>query len=69
MKLGLGYDWKELKRFEKLDKKDRSIVFYLENEQSFIVFKPIEEKLTQEYDMKICYVTSSKTDPMLTHND
>jgi YidC/Oxa1 family membrane protein insertase len=27
------------------------------------------EKLTQEYDMKICYVTSSKTDPMLTSND
>jgi YidC/Oxa1 family membrane protein insertase len=68
MKFGLGYDWKELKRFQKLDKKDRSIVFYLENEHSFIVFKPIVEKLTQEYDMKICYVTSSKIDPMLTHN-
>ena len=69
MKFGLGYDWKELKRFQKLDKKDRSIVFYLESEHSFIVFKPIIEKLTQEYDMKICYVTSSKTDPMLTCND
>ena len=69
MKFGLGYDWKELKRFQKLDKKDRSIVFYLESEHSFIVFKPIIEKLTQEYDMKICYVTSSKTDPMLTSND
>ena len=69
MKFGLGYDWKEVKRFQKLDKKDRSIVFYLENEQSFIIFKPIVEKLTQEYNMKICYVTSSKTDPMLTHND
>ncbi len=69
MKFGLGYDWKELKRFEKLDKKDRSIVFYLENECDFIFFKSIVEKLTQEYDMKICYVTSSKTDPMLTSND
>ena len=69
MKFGLGYDWKEVKRFQKLDKKDRSIVFYLENEQSFIIFKPIVEKLTQEYNMKICYVTSSKTDPMLTHNN
>ena len=69
MKFGLGYDWKELKRFEKLDKKDRSIVFYLENECDFIFFKSIMEKLTQEYDMKICYVTSSKTDPMLTSND
>ena len=27
------------------------------------------EKLTQEYDIKICYVTSSTTDPMLTSND
>ena len=69
MKFGLGYDWKELKRFEKLDKKDRSIVFYLENEYDFIFFKPIVEKLTQEYDTKICYVTSSKTDPMLSCND
>jgi len=66
MKFGLGYDWKELKRFEKLDKKDRSIVFYLENEYYFIFFQPIIEKLTQKYDMKICYITSSKTDPMLT---
>ena len=47
MKFGLGHDWTDLKRFQKLDKKDRSIVFYLENEQSFIVFKPIVEKLTQ----------------------
>ena len=69
MKFGLGYDWKELKRFEKLDKKDRSIVFYLENEYDFIFFKPIVEKLTQEYDTKICYVTSSKTDPMLGSSD
>ena len=69
MKFGLGYDWKEVKRFKKLDKKDRSIIFYLENECDFIVFKPIVEKLTQEYDIKICYVTSSKTDPMLTSND
>ena len=69
MKFGLGYDWNELKRFEKLDKKDRSIVFYLENEYSFIYFQPIVEKLTQKYDMKICYITSSKTDPMLTCKD
>ena len=69
MKFGLGYDWKELKRFEKLDKKDRSIVFYLENEYYFIYFQPIMEKLTQKYDVKICYITSSKTDPMLTCKD
>ena len=69
MKFGLGYDWKEVKRFNKLDKIDRSIVFYLENESDFIFFKPIVEKLTQEYDTKICYVTSSKTDPMLNCNN
>ena len=69
MKFGLGNDWKEVNRFEKLDKKDRSIVFYLENEYDFIFFKPIVEKLTQEYDTKICYVTSSKTDPMLGSSD
>ena len=69
MKFGLGYDWKEVKRFNKLDKRDRSFVFYLENESDFIFFKPIVEKLTQEYDTKICYVTSSKTDPMLNCNN
>ncbi len=69
MKFGLGYDWKEVKRFEKLDQKYRTIVFYSENEYDFIFFKSIVEKLTQEYDTKICYVTSSKTDPMLNCND
>jgi YidC/Oxa1 family membrane protein insertase len=69
MKFGLGYDWKEVKRFEKLDQKHRAIVFYSENEYDFIFFKSIVEKLTQEYDTKICYVTSSKTDPMLNRND
>ena len=69
MKFGLGYDWKEVKRFEKLDQKYRAIVFYSENEYDFIFFKSIVEKLTQEYDTKICYVTSSKTDPMLNCND
>ena len=69
MKFGLGYDWKEVKRFEKLDQKHRAIVFYSENEYDFIFFKSIVEKLTQEYDTKICYVTSSKTDPMLNCND
>ena len=69
MKFGLGYDWKEVKRFNKLDKRDRSFVFYLENESDFIFFKPIVERLTQEYNTKICYVTSSKTDPMLNCNN
>ena len=69
MKFGFGYDWKEVKRFEKLDQKYRTIVFYSENEYDFIFFKSIVEKLTQEYDTKICYVTSSKTDPMLNCND
>ena len=69
MKFGLGHDWKEVKRFKKLDKKDRSIVFYLESESDFIFFKPVVEKLTQEYDTKICYITSSKTDSMLSSNN
>ena len=69
MKFGFGYDWKEVKRFEKLDQKYRAIVFYSENEYDFIFFKSIVEKLTQEYDTKICYVTSSKTDHMLSCND
>jgi len=69
MKFGLGHDWKEVNRFKKLEQKDRAIVFYLEKESDFIFLKPVVEKLTQEYDTKICYVTSSKTDPMLSCKD
>ena len=69
MKFGFGQDWKEVKRFKKLGQKDRSIVFYLEKESDFIFFQPIIEKLTQEYNTKICYITSSKTDPMINCND
>ena len=51
MKFGFGSDWKEVKRFEKLDQKYRSIVFYSENEYDFIFFKPIVESNSKIYSL------------------
>jgi YidC/Oxa1 family membrane protein insertase len=69
MKIGLGYDWDELARFNKLSDSERSIIFYVEDECSLIYFKSIMMELINEYGLKVCYVTSSKTDPMLNCND
>ena len=42
MKLGgfsLGFELNELKRFEMLDKKEKQIVFYSENQNSMFIFE------------------------------
>ena len=61
----LKLEWNELERFDKSSDKDRSIVFYAENEYYTIYLKSLIETLVNEYDLKISYVTSSKTDPLL----
>ena len=58
-------EWNELKRFENLTDEERSIVFYVENESYFIYLKPIIKELTEKHKITVCYVTSSKTDPLL----
>ena len=58
-------EWNELKRFENLTDEERSIVFYVENENYFIYLKPIIKELTEKHKITVCYVTSSKTDPLL----
>jgi YidC/Oxa1 family membrane protein insertase len=65
MKFSWGLDWKELRRFEKLDEKESTIVFYAENKASMNHFKTLIFELTEKMDLKICYVTSVKDDPML----
>ena len=68
MKLNFGFseEWKEYKKFEKLTDKERSIVFYAENEASMNHFRLLISELTETRNLQICYVTSVKDDPMLT---
>jgi len=62
----IGHVWKELHRFESLDKTERSIVFYAENKASINHFKTLICELTEKMGLHICYVTSVKDDPMLS---
>jgi len=62
----IGKVWKELHRFESLDKMESSIVFYAENKASMNHFKRLISELTEKMDLNICYVTSVNNDPMLS---
>jgi len=64
--LGFGEEWKSLREFEKLTLDERSIVFYAENRASMNHYREIIEELTEQKNLKICYVTSMKNDPILT---
>ena len=68
MKLNFGFseEWKEFKKFEKLTDKERSIVFYAENEASMNHFRLLISELTVEKNLQICYVTSVKNDPIFS---
>ncbi len=64
--LSIGKVWKELHRFESLDGKKSSIVFYAENKASMNHFKSLIFELTEHMNMNICYVTSVIDDEMLS---
>tara|TARA_B110000196_G_scaffold313940_1_gene321368 strand:- start:1 stop:1170 length:1170 start_codon:yes stop_codon:yes gene_type:complete len=66
MRLGFGKDWTDLKKFEELDDKQRSIVFYAENKASINHFRLLISEITEIEKIQICYVTSVKNDPMLS---
>ena len=61
-KISLGLEWNELKKFERLELKEKSIVFYAENKASFNHFKLLIEELTNNMNLTVCYVTSIKDD-------
>ena len=69
MKLSLfsiGKVWKELHKFESLNRKKSAIVFYAENKASMNHFKSLIFELTENMNLNICYVTSVKDDIMLS---
>ena len=71
MKLNFGFneEWKELKKFNNLNDKQRSIVFYAENKASMNHFRLLISELTKERNFQICYITSIKNGPTLSIND
>ena len=64
--LSLGREWKELKKFESLEPSVRSIVFYAENAGSIVHLQPLIDELTESLEREICYITSNRSDPILT---
>jgi len=62
----LGKEWGELKKFEKLSDDERSVVFYAENIASMNHFRLLIDHLTKIMNLKICYVTSVKDDPIFS---
>ena len=69
LNFGFGNEWKELKKFKKLTDKERSIVFYSENESYTVHFEKLIEELTNVHHLTVCYVTSSKDDPILNSSN
>ena len=59
----------DIDKFNELDLDERSIVFY--SESSVILYPYVEEiiKELEKRDQKICYVTSSKDDPILKNEN
>jgi YidC/Oxa1 family membrane protein insertase len=57
---------KGLRDFSALDIDEREIVFYSEDKASWFFFEPIIKKLLETHGKKICYLTSSADDPVLT---
>ena len=64
-----GNERKELEKFNELDLDERSIVFY--SESSVILYPYVEEIIRelQNRDQKVCYLTSSKDDPILKNKN
>ena len=56
-------------KFYKIKPQDRKIVFYSENENFYQFFQGIIDELTNNYNNKIYYVTSSPKDPILYNNN
>jgi len=64
-KFSFSEELTELQKFENLEQKFKKIVFYSEDKNSWFIFKSLIEELIDTYDMTICYVTSSKDEPIL----
>ena len=64
-----GKEDNDIEKFNELDLDERSIVFY--SESSVILYPYVEEVIRelQNRDQKVCYLTSSKDDPILKNKN
>ena len=64
-----GKEDNDIEKFNELDLDERSIVFY--SESSVILYPYVEEIIMelQNRDQKVCYLTSSKDDPILKNKN
>jgi len=67
--ISLGSELNELKRFESLKQDERKIVFYSENKNSMFIFESLINELINVHNYDICYVTSSKDEPLLKNSN
>jgi hypothetical protein len=64
LKFSLNSELNELKKFESLEQNERQIVFYSENKNSLFIFESLINELVDTHNCNICYVTSSKDEPI-----
>lgn len=56
--------FKDYRAFQALPQDKRKIVFYAEDNASYVHFQPVIEQLTNACRQQICYLTSSPNDPI-----
>jgi hypothetical protein len=58
-------DYREMRRFQKLDRSERRLVFYAESESYWGYLYPFIRCLIEDHGKSVCYLTSSPNDPLL----
>jgi len=58
-------EFREMRRFQKLDRAKRNIVVYSESGSYWGYLEPFVDQLIEEYGKSVCYLTSSPRDPVL----
>lgn len=66
---GFFKQWEGFRKYRALSLANRSIVFYAEDGGSWRYFEPIIRALSENYGQRICYLTSSLDDPVLSRDD
>jgi hypothetical protein len=61
--------WSGVQQFNSLGLEDRNIVFYSEDNASWVHFETIVKALLNKYEQSFCYLTSSLDDPILRSPD
>jgi len=58
-------EFREMRRFQKLDRSERNLVFYAESESYWGYLYPFILYLIEKHGKSVCYLTSSPSDPVL----